>query len=92
MNLIAYKARKPDVTPIDGPIVRQRSAHAFGHHWQRARKVASAQDLHLHDLRHDVATRLQNLGVILEVRSALLGHSTKAIITSQYSHGVMARI
>ena len=31
--------------------------------------------------------RLQNLGISLEIRSALLGHSTKAVMTSQYSHG-----
>ena len=31
--------------------------------------------------------RLQNLGISLEIRSALLRHSTKAVMTSQYSHG-----
>jgi integrase len=87
LNLIAYKAVQPDVAPIEGPIFHQWSADAFGHQWHRACKSASVQDLHFHDLRHTFATRLQNVGVSLEVRSALLGHSTKAVMTSQYSHG-----
>ena len=48
---------------------------------------AKVQDLHFNDLRHPLTTRLQNLGVSLEIRSALLGHSSKAVMTSQYSHG-----
>ncbi len=48
---------------------------------------AKVQDLHFNDLRHPLTTRLQNLGVSLEIRSALLRHSTKAAMTSQYSHG-----
>ena len=72
---------------IEGPIFANWSADAFGHQWQRTCKAAKVQDLHFHDLRHTFTTRLQNLGVSLEIRSALLGHSTKAMMTSQYSHG-----
>ena len=50
-------------------------------------KAAKVQDLHFHDLRHTFTTRLQNLGVSLELRSALLGHSTKAVMTSIHTAG-----
>ena len=76
-----------DIAPIDGPIFHHWSADAFGHQWQRACKAARVQNFHFHDLRHTFATKLQNLGVSWEIRSALLGHSTKAVMTSQYSHG-----
>ena len=57
---------------------------------------AKVTNLHMHDLRHTFATWLQNLGVPLEVRAALLGHRLRgagpeslggAVMTSQYSHG-----
>jgi len=52
--------------------------------------------LTFHDLRHTFATWLQNLGVPLEVRAALLGHRLRGIgndqlggesMTAAYSHG-----
>jgi integrase len=87
LNNLAYTALRPEVAAIEGPIFANWSADAFGHQWQRTCKAAKVQDLHFHDLRHTFTTRLQNLGVSLEIRSALLGHSTKAMMTSQYSHG-----
>ncbi|MCE3225223.1 MAG: putative Phage integrase (modular protein) [Nitrospira sp.] len=64
-------------------------------YWGRLCKRARVHDLHFHDLRHTFATRLQNAGVGLEVRSALLGHTVRGIggdfgstaMTSRYSHG-----
>jgi integrase len=87
LNHLAYRALRPEVAAIEGPIFANWSADAFGHQWHRTCKAAKVQDLHFHDLRHTFTTRLQNLGVSLEIRSALLGHSTKAMMTSQYSHG-----
>ncbi len=87
LNESAYRALTPQIASIEGPISANWSADAFGHQWHRTCKAAKVQDLHFHDLRHTFTTRLQNLGVSLEVRSALLGHSTKAMMTSQYSHG-----
>lgn len=55
--------------------------------WCTGQLLAELQDLYFHDLRNTFTTRLQNLGVSLEIRSALLGHSTEAVMTSQYSHG-----
>jgi len=57
---------------------------------------AKVVDLHFHDLRHTFATWLQNLGVPLEVRAALLGHRLREVVNDQlggdamtaaYSHG-----
>ncbi len=87
LNHLAYRALRLEVASIDGPIFSSWSADAFQHQWHRTCKAAKVQDLHFHDLRHTFATRLQNLGVSLEVRSSLLGHSTKAMMTSHYSHG-----
>jgi integrase len=87
LNHLAYRALRPEVAAIEGPIFANWSADAFGHQWHRTCKAAKVQDLHFHDLRHTFTTRLQNLGISLEIRSALLGHSTKAMMTSQYSHG-----
>ena len=50
---------------------------AFGTFWRRLSREAKVTDLHFHDLRHTFATWLQNLGVPLEVRAALLGTSTR---------------
>ena len=57
---------------------------------------AKVVDLHFHDLRHTFTTWLQNLGVPLEVRAALLGHRLRGVgqdqlggesMTAAYSHG-----
>ena len=57
---------------------------------------AKVQGLHFNDLRHSFATWLQNLGVPLEMRAALLGHRLRSTgsdvlggeaMTSRYSHG-----
>jgi len=72
------------------------SADAFGTFWRRLTLEAKVHDLHFHDLRHTFTTWLQNLGVPLEVRAALLGHRLVSAgsdqlsgeaMTSRYSHG-----
>src|SRR5215831_1158564 len=64
--------------------------------WRRLCVEAKVVDLHFHALRHTLTTWLQNLGVPLEVRAALLGHRLRGAgpdqlgrdaITVQYSHG-----
>lgn len=82
LNAVAYRALRPEIASIEGRIFANWSADAFGHQWARACKAAKIQDLHFHDVRHTFTTRLQNLGVSIEIRSALLGHSTRSIMTS----------
>src|SRR5262249_39908053 len=61
----------------------------FSIFWRRLMVDAKVTDLHFHDLRHTLATWLQNLGVPLEVRATLLGHRLPGgdIMTRHYSHG-----
>jgi integrase len=49
----------------------------FSIFWKRFATEAKVVDLHSHDLRHTFTTRLQNLGVPLEVRAALLPSATR---------------
>ncbi len=93
LNRIAAAALKADVPSIDDRIFTQwTNAGALGKAWQRICQRAKVQDLHFHDLRHTFATRLQNLGVSLEIRATLLGHRIRGFggeeaITARYSHG-----
>ena len=87
LNDSAFRALCPEVASIDGRIFVNCSADALGHLWLRTCRSAKIQDLHSHDLPHTFATRLQNLGIGFEVRCALLGHGTKGMMTSHYSHG-----
>lgn len=50
-----------------------------------ARKAGLAEDLHLHCLRHSVATELILKGVPLKLVSKMLGHSSIAM-TEKYTH------
>jgi integrase len=52
--------------------------------WQRARREAGLDDLHVHDLRHTVGMRLREGGVPEGTISDILWHSTKSI-TQHYS-------
>jgi Phage integrase family len=79
-----------------GKPFRRWSPGAFGTFWRRLTIEAKVQGLHFHDLRHSFSTWLQNLGVPLEVRAALLGHRLRSTgndvlggeaMTSRYSHG-----
>jgi len=91
----AYEALRSEIAHVDGRIFRRWSPDAFGTFWRRLSLEAKVRDLHFHDLRHTFTTWLQNLGVPLEVRAALLGHRLHGAgsdqlgesMTSRYSHG-----
>jgi integrase len=53
--------------------------------WRTLLKAAQVEDFHLHDCRHDFASRLVMEGVYLYVVRDLLGHSTIQL-TERYSH------
>ncbi len=59
--------------------------------WERAVRVAEVTDLHLHDLRHLVASHLLNKGVPDQMRAEVLGHSTGRhfAMTARYSHATI---
>lgn len=53
--------------------------------WQKIRKLASIEDLRVHDLRHTFASLLVSDGVPLPIIGALLGH-TQIQTTMGYAH------
>ena len=92
----AYAALRGEIAHVDGSISRRWTPAAFSVFWKRLVVEAKVVDLHFHDLRHTFATWLQNLGVPLEVRAALLGHRLRGMgqdqlggesMTAAYSHG-----
>lgn len=96
LNPAAYAALHGTIPHVDGRIFRRWTPAAFSIFWKRLAKEAKVVDLHFHDLRHTFATWLQNLGVPLEVRAALLGHRLRGMgqdqlggesMTAAYSHG-----
>jgi integrase len=96
LNPAAYEALRSEIAHVDGRIFRRWTADAFGTFWRRLSTEAKVGGLHFHDLRHTFTTWLQNLGVPLEVRAALLGHRLRSAgnnqlgseaMTSLYSHG-----
>lgn len=52
--------------------------------WQRFRETCGLGDLHVHDLRHTVATRLREAGVREETIAAVLWH-TRTSMTAHYA-------
>jgi len=96
LNPAAYAALRGSIAHVDGRIFRRWTPAAFSIFWKRLVVEAKVVDLHFHDLRHTFATWLQNLGVPLEVRAALLGHRLRGMghdqlggesMTAAYSHG-----
>ena len=96
LNPAAYAALRGEIAHVDGRIFRRWTPAAFSIFWRRLSTEAKVTDLHFHDLRHTFATWLQNLGVPLEVRAALLGHRLRGMgndqlggesMTAAYSHG-----
>jgi len=59
--------------------------------WEKARRAAGIADLHLHDLRHVVASHLLNKGVPDQMRAEVLGHSAgrQFTMTARYSHATI---
>ena len=96
LNRMAFQALQADVPNLDDRIFQRWNAAALVTYWRRICNRAKVQGLHFHDLRHSFATRLQNLGVGLEIRAALLGHRIRGLggdqmgaetMTAAYSHG-----
>ena len=53
--------------------------------WQRLRRLAGLDDVHLHDLRHDVASVAVAAGDSVFVVGKLLGHRNSST-TERYAH------
>ncbi len=59
--------------------------------WEKAVRAAGIADLHIHDLRHVVASHLLNKGVPDQMRAEVLGHSAgrQFAMTARYSHATI---
>jgi len=59
--------------------------------WENARRASGIADLHIHDLRHVVASHLLNKGVPDQMRAEVLGHSAgrQFAMTARYSHATI---
>lgn len=65
------------------PLTTPRSTLQRG--WQRARRKAKLEHLHLHDLRHSAASEMINAGVDLHTVGVVLGHKDPRS-TKRYAH------
>jgi len=70
----------PIFTFKDEPIARIKTA------WAGAIRRSGIPRLRFHDLRHTFNTRLLELGVLADVRKALMGHSSGEDVHSIYTH------
>jgi integrase len=61
------------------------SQHTLSILFAKTTKAAGISNLHLHDLRHDFATRLCRSGTPINVVATLLGHATLTT-TQRYAH------
>lgn len=71
-------------TEIGTPIDASNLARQF----KRLLKAADLPERRFHDLRHGVATTLFAQGVHLRTVADLLGHSSVAVTSDIYTHGV----
>lgn len=78
LNRLALDALRADTSMPHEKIFSGRSGDALNKAWSRTTKRANVIDLHFHDLRHTFTTVLQNIGVPLEIRAALLGHHLRS--------------
>lgn len=72
----------------EGPVVlfRGKSIHRIKTGWKAALRRAGVRYCRFHDLRHTFNSRLVEVGVLREVRMALMGHSTGEDVHSIYTH------
>jgi integrase len=63
----------------------ERPVHEVRHAWEWVCKRAGIEGLHLHDLRHLLATHFASAGVSLPIIGQMLGHS-QVQTTARYSH------
>ena len=88
LNRIAWEALHTNDASDSRSVFDRWTSDALNKAWARTSRRANVHNLHFHDLRHTFSTNLQNLGVPLEVRAALLGHSVRGeSMTACYSHG-----
>lgn len=68
---------------IGGPV---EPTNFYRREWLPAVKAAGFSDLHLHDLRHFAATRLNELGMPDKLRTTIIGHANENVTNSLYTH------
>lgn len=59
--------------------------------WQRARREAGLEYLHVHDLRHTVGMRLRECGVREDMRADILWHRNRSM-TAHYSQAQVLEV
>ena len=80
--LLECRTRESDLvfTYHDHPIGTIKTA------WKSTLRRAGIRHVRFHDLRHTFNTRLLEVGVLQEVRKALMGHSSGANVHARYTH------
>ena len=67
-------------------LFEKQPIHRIKTAWAGAIRRASIPRLRFHDLRHSFNSRLADLGVIADIRRALMGHSSGGDVNSIYTH------
>jgi integrase len=80
MLSVSRQAEGP-VFPFNGEAITQIKTA-----WAAAIRRSGIQRLRFHDLRHCFNTRLLELGILPDVRKALMGHSSGEDVHSMYTH------
>jgi len=80
-TLLALKKQAVEVFTYDGqPIGAIKTG------WKGALRRAGIPPMRFHDLRHSFNSRLADIGVISDVRKALMGHASGNDVNSIYTH------
>jgi len=67
-------------------LFEKQPIHRIKTAWAGAVRRAGISRLRFHDLRHSFNSRLADLGVIADIRRALMGHSSGGDVNSIYTH------
>jgi integrase len=67
-------------------LFEKQPIHRIKTAWAGAIRRAAIPRLRFHDLRHSFNSRLADLGVIADIRRALMGHSSGGDVNSIYTH------